>query len=134
MVPRLLSEYHGLFNESLALEYLTGTVFSDEGLVKTTVFLDRSTTTLDPLTMSFSLKSTEYGSIRDLYSLATLYAIALDAKRLGLPTDVMQSVLSRAFSISRDLAKKTDLEENEIVKHALVSAIQKELNALVAVK
>jgi hypothetical protein len=45
----------------------------------------------------------EFSNTRDAHALAVLYALALDARRLGYPDDIVTVYLSKAYSIARSL-------------------------------
>lgn len=54
-----------------------------------------------PLVMR--LRPEEFGETGDVHALAVLYALALDARRLGGPNQVITAYLSRAYSISQSI-------------------------------
>lgn len=86
---------------------LSGTVFleDDAAIVRSRYFLGElgGGLTTDSVVLELPIKAKEFGSIRDSHSAATLYGLAMDAKRLGLPQKVRVECLSRAYSALADL-------------------------------
>lgn len=61
----------------------------------------------------------EFRRVRDTHSAAILYALAMDARRLRLPPDVISALLSEALSIAKDL----DLERSRELRERVEAAI-----------
>lgn len=100
-------------NGKFIIEILTGTIFLKEGEVvvgSRAYFNDapaHNETLSDLRTVNFDLRVSpdEFGTTRDIHSLITLYALAIDAKRMKLPNNIVAEYLSRAFALSKDLGR-----------------------------
>ena len=95
-----------------ALALLEGMIFSSgdgEIIIISTADLGELGKNLPKRTIDLELKVTprEFRSMRDAHSLATLYALAMDAKRLKKPDHVLINILSKAYAISQDLGSNT---------------------------
>jgi hypothetical protein len=95
-----------------ALALLEGMIFSSgdgEIIIISTADLGELGENLPKRTIDLELKVTprEFRSMRDAHSLATLYALAVDAKRLKKPDHVVINILSKAYAISLDLDSNT---------------------------
>lgn len=95
-----------------ALAILEGMIFSSgdgEIIILSTADLGELGKNLPKRTIDLELKVTprEFRSMRDAHSLTTLYALAMDAKRLNKPDPVLIAILSKAYAISQDLAPDT---------------------------
>jgi hypothetical protein len=49
-----------------------------------------------------------FGSMRDLFSLVTIYALIMDAKRLNMPVAVRLDYAQKALAILKDITPKTE--------------------------
>ena len=103
-----------------ALELLEGMIFTSgngEIIIISTADLGELGDNLPKRTIDLELKVTpeEFRSLRDEHSLATLYALSMDAKRLKKPDHVIINILSKAYTISQNLDSKNS-PDIELVK------------------
>jgi hypothetical protein len=95
-----------------ALALLEGVIFSSgdgEIVIISTADLGGLGENLPKRTIDLELKvePREFRSMRDAHSLATLYALAMDAARLKKPDRVRIAILSKAYAIAQDLGSHT---------------------------
>jgi len=110
-------------NESDVLTLLRGSIISDDNVtyvVYSNFYLGNLKTYLpnDVITVSLQVKSTEFGNTRDTHTLVFLYALAMDAKRLGYGRDVVALFLKAANNRIADVKRREghlsgDLEQLE---------------------
>jgi len=98
------------------LELLSGAMFLEESSIivqsRAHVNTDQSNNekieikSIKSFNIKMEIKPEEFGSIRDSHSVLILYALAMDAKRKNLPTNIISEYLSKAYSLSKDLQIK----------------------------
>jgi hypothetical protein len=109
-----------------ALELLSGTILIRNGKVyvfsRAFLFMLKGSLQKKSISIKLELEDKEFGSVRDTHSLVILYAIAMDAKRLNYPNDVVVSYLSKAKQIAEDL--DMDYYKLKSLKKAIQDALQ----------
>ena len=124
------SDFEGFWRETGSLAILSGIVFpqNQKSYVNSTFYLYDLKGNLgsDSVTLDLAIEPEEYGATRDTHSIVTLYALAMDAKRLGYPPDVVFRFLSRAYEISTSLPNPA--RRGDIVR--VIEAIKREADSL----
>lgn len=100
-----------LANEGNVLNAMRGTIVSDDGtnyIVYSRFHLAEASTDLsaDIVTLSLPIKAEEFANTRDTHTLVILYALAMDAKRMGLSTDSIAVLLGAATNVIADLERR----------------------------
>ena len=70
--------------------------------------------------------TSDYRRTRDTYAALTYYALAMDAKRMGLGAYIVTRYLQEAYSLSKDIRPRDENDEVAL----LIGAIQSELKSL----
>jgi hypothetical protein len=124
------SDFEGFWRETGSLAILSGIVFPQQqrSYVKSTFYLYDLKGNLgsNSVTLDLAIEPEEYGATRDTHSIVTLYALAMDAKRLGSSPDVVSRFLSRAYEISTSLPSSA--RKGDIVR--VIDAIKREADSL----
>lgn len=116
--------YSQFFDEAMALQVFTGEM-NDKRLV-TTIYLCnlRGSIPKEEVTISTKIALAEYQELRDIYKMVTLYALAMDAKRLGKTAEAIRFLQkAERLSYGRSLGKGDDTA-------ILIKAIKTELRIL----
>jgi hypothetical protein len=129
-VEKKPSDIEGFWRETGSLAVLSGMVFpqNQKSYVKSTFYLYDLKGNLgsDSVTLDLVIEPEEYGATQDTHSIVTLYALAMDAKRLGYTSDVVSRFLSRAYEISSSLPEPA--RKGDIVR--VIEAIKREADSL----
>ncbi len=114
--------------KTTSLELLSGTVFliKDTPVIQSTVHFSKIDDPLSESSINIVLKVVpeEFRPARDSHSMVTLFALAMDAKRMNKSTDIIVSYLSKAYSIAADM----DLEQYPALE-LLKERIEKKLES-----
>ena len=123
----------GVWQQRHSLGLLTGTLTRDTAaagdrfVVNSQVFIGD----LDGLpngrsvAVSMPVGPEQFRNTRDAHALVMLYALAMDARRLGLPPDVITAYLSAAFDIAATLPPEHELS-------AIAERVEQELDSMAA--
>ncbi|GAB7027210.1 hypothetical protein [Geotalea toluenoxydans] len=116
--------YEEFVDQAKALQAFTGAM--DQSRLHTTIYLCKLRGSLpkEKVTISTKIAMAEYQELRDLYKMVTLYALAMDAKRLHKTAEAIR-FLQKANSLSygRNVSKGDDTA-------MLIRAIKTELKNL----
>jgi hypothetical protein len=117
------AELSNFWKESHALEILSGLVHlkGDTVTVYSQVYLGDLNGSLRKkhIDLEMSIAPGNFRFNNDSHSLITLYALAMDAKRRNLPSDVVASYLSKAHEIAQDLQTALPGDLKDAVEKAL---------------
>ena len=102
-----------LKNRATALCLLTGTIASEDEknyLVVSQVYLGELQEYLpfDPIIIPLPIKVSEFSNIQDSHSLVIFYALAMDAKRLGLDSHLIARFLAMAKEKLANIDARSD--------------------------
>lgn len=102
-----------LKNQASVLCLLTGTIVSEDDenyLVLSNFYLGELKAHLpyDPLSIPLSIKLTEFSNIQDSHSLVIFYALAMEAKRLGLDKSLVAHFLAMAKNTLADIEGRSN--------------------------
>ena len=96
------------WRSSNALAFFSGVVFQKDShiIVRSQPFfgeLTQHVPEISRLQLDLRIDEQEFSQTTDSHSLALLYALAMDARRLGYPNDVVLFYLGEAVSVARDI-------------------------------
>lgn len=121
--PREISKF---WEESHSLQLLSGTIHSKDNVVtvNSSVYLGDLKGSLSKrlIEIEMSISPNHFRSNHDSHSLMTLYALAMDAKRLNLPSEMVALYLGKAHAIVQDL--NAELPEVKSLKDAVEKALE----------
>jgi hypothetical protein len=106
-----ISEMHRWMKDTNALNVMRGSIATDDNVnyhVYSRFYLgDLSPSILpDEISVDLPITASEFANTRDSHTLVLLYALAMDAKRVGRPTSQVALLLSSAQSIIADLERR----------------------------
>ena len=96
--------YNFLNTEPHSLEIATGTLFMQDAapIARSRLYVMKNSKMLS-FDAANNISANEFNAIRDEFSIITLYALALDAKRSKASASVIGAYLSDAYMLSKDL-------------------------------
>ena len=104
-----------------SLELISGALFIEQQTVfaRSQVFLGDVGGTMRRIPIEMKVSRNSFGSMRDLFSLVTIYALIMDAKRLNMPVAVRLDYAQKALAILKDITPKTEQIERlkNILRH-----------------
>jgi hypothetical protein len=115
-----------LWNDTYSLELIDGVVFElPTGVrARSRIYLGSLGGHIKDIPLDILVTPDHFGTLRDLYSLTTIYALLMDAKRLQKPSAVRLHYLHTALALSKDLRPS-----NDTIKE-LHQALEEEAKAL----
>lgn len=124
-----------LKNQASVLCVLRGTIISDDNvtyIVKSNIYLGelRGHFPYDSLKISLPISSREFGNNRDSHSVVILYALAMDAKRLGYDKSHIARFLTVANNKLADIKRRGGQAATDLA--ALENAIRKTTTQLLS--
>ncbi|MGC3976202.1 MAG: alpha/beta hydrolase [Nitrospira sp.] len=99
------------WDDTYSLELIDGVVFqqpSGDARARSTIYLGALGGNFKQVALDIRVSPDTFGTIKDLYSLATIYALLMDAKRLQKPVAVRLHYLHTALTLSKDIRSPTD--------------------------
>jgi hypothetical protein len=106
-----LHEKMEIWQSTHSLGLLSGTLTQDEGFkVISQVFIGDLDGTLTGRSFSLTMHITgeDFGNTRDGHAAAFLFALGMDARRLGFPGNVVNTYLSHAYEIVQTIEQRED--------------------------
>ena len=93
-----------------SLELISGALFIEKQTVfaRSQVFLGEGGGTMRRIPIEMKVSRNAFGSMRDLFSLVTIYALMMDAKRLNKPVALRMDYAQKALAIIKDVTPKTE--------------------------
>jgi pimeloyl-ACP methyl ester carboxylesterase len=118
------------WDNSHSLQLIDGVVFSQASgaRARSRVYLGSLGGDITQLPLDIRVSPDAFNTIKDLYSLATIYALAMDAKRLQKPVALRLQYLDAAITLSKDLSA------NMAEAKQLQEALKREAMSLKVVK
>jgi hypothetical protein len=97
------------WNDTYSLELIDGVVFQQPSgaRAQSRIYLGSLGGQVTQLPLDIRVTPDSFGTLRDLYSLTTIYALLMDAKRMQKPPAVRLHYLHTALALSRDLGSST---------------------------
>lgn len=133
-VPNNIGDLHQYWQGTQALEILSGIVDTDAGTVISNIYIGDLQGSLksEMINIQMEIAPDEFRSFRDMHSLLTLYALAVDARaRHGNTRELISTFLSEAWSIVQDLLQRPmDLKKNGDQINMIQEAIQRDMQEL----
>ena len=96
------------WNDTHSLELIDGVVFPQPSgaRAQSRIYLGSLGGDVKQLSLDIRVTPDSFGTIKDLYSLATIYALLMDAKRLHKPVALRLHYLHTAVTLAKDLGSR----------------------------
>lgn len=114
-------------SQGVVLNVMRGTILSDDGtnyVVFSQFYLPNWSTNLrsNVITVSLPIRVDEFSNTQDSHTLVILYALAVDARRLGLAPAFVAQFLSKAKNLFADIERRSGTLSNDLA--ALKGAVE----------
>lgn len=127
-IPKNFEAFWRTEDSSLVLSYSVASQKNDRIFVASEIYLYELKGKLarNQITIEQEYSTHDFRFSRDVHSMVTLYALAMDAKRRRLPSYVILEYLQKAYAILNDIPQRTrSTDINE-----LFNAVSEELKSL----